>query len=298
MSDTGKPKIIMVVGPTASGKTSLAIELAQHFNGEVISADSRQVYTGLDIGSGKITKREMRGVPHHLLDVSSPQKVFTVAQYKERADAAIADIISRGKLPIICGGTGFYIDAVVSGVVLPDVPPNKQLRTQLEKKSAAHLFKMLQKLDPKRAQNIDPQNPRRIIRAIEIVRELGEVPHISKKSPYQALFIGTNVDPDILREKIARRLKTRLKKGMIDEARRLHRAGLSWKRMESLGLEYKYLALFLQKKISRAEMENLLTIAINQYARRQMMWFKRNKKIEWMKPKDLKKIEKKVLAFL
>ncbi len=293
-----KPKILVILGPTASGKSDLAVHLARRFNGEVISADSRQVYTGLDIGSGKITRTEMRGVPHHLLDVVSPKKVFTVAQYKELADEAIADIVSRGKLPIICGGTGFYIDAVVSGVVLPDVPPNKKLRVELEKKSPAQLFALLKKIDPRRAGTIDAQNPRRLIRAIEIARELGSVPHISAKSPYAALFIGTDVAPEILKERIAKRLTVRLKKGMMNEARRLHRDGLSWKRMEALGLEYKYLALFLQKKISRAEMETELAIAIGQYARRQMMWFKRNKKIVWMKPTATRKIEQKVRAFV
>lgn len=299
---TTKPKILVIVGPTASGKSDLAVSLARRFNGEVISADSRQVYRGMNIGSGKITKREMLGIPHHLLDVASPtaRRVFTVADYQKLADAAIADILSRGKLPILCGGTGFYIDAVVSGAVLPDVPPNPRLRAQLEKKSPAQLMKILNKLDPRRAAEIDAQNPRRLVRAIEITKALGSVPaatHAPLK--YKALFIGIDIEKDELKKRIAARLQSRLKKGMANEVRRLHeRDGLSWKRMESFGLEYRYLAHFVRGKIFREEMIAELETAISQYARRQMSWFKRNEKIAWMKPAQKTEITKRVKNFL
>ena len=163
----------MVLGPTASGKSDLAVRLAKTFNGEVVSADSRQVYRGMNIGTGKITKKEMRGIPHHLLSVASPKKTFDVVQWKEKADKAIADIIQRGKMPIICGGTGLYIKALVENVAYPDVPPDWKLRKTLERKTTHQLFATLQKLDPLRAQTIDPRNPRRLIRAIEIVKHTG-----------------------------------------------------------------------------------------------------------------------------
>src|SRR3989344_2993718 len=163
-----KQKVLIIVGPTSSGKSALAVELARRFNGEVISADSRQVYKGLDIGTGKVTKREMRGVRHHLLDVASPKRVFTAHDFAERARAAIEDIASRGKLPVIAGGAGFYIDAFVGRIVLPEAPANAALRARLETKTAARLFALLKKKDPRRAKTIEPRNKRRLIRALEI----------------------------------------------------------------------------------------------------------------------------------
>jgi len=153
-----KYKIIVILGTTATGKSSLAVKVAKKFNGEVISADSRQVYKGLNIGTGKITKKDMKGVPHHMLDVVSPKKVFSVSLFQKKTEKIIADIISRNKIPIICGGTGFYIQSIVEGVTLPKVPPNKALRKKLEKNTPQELFKILQKLDPRRAKNIDKKN--------------------------------------------------------------------------------------------------------------------------------------------
>ena len=168
-----RPKIIVVLGQTASGKSEFAVKLAKKFNppvgGEIISADSRQVYKGLDIGSGKIIKKEMKGVPHHLLDITSPKRTFTVYQYQKLAKKALKDIIKRGKIPIICGGTGLYIDSIIYGIKFPEVPPNPKLRKKLEKRTTEELFKQLQKLDPRRAQNIDKYNRRRLIRALEII---------------------------------------------------------------------------------------------------------------------------------
>jgi len=317
-------KILVIVGPTASGKSDLAVRLAQRFNGEVVSADSRQVYKGLDIGTGKITVVEMQGVQHHLLDVASPLRKFTVERYKKLAAKAIADIAKRGKVPIICGGTGFYIDALVDGVEFPNVSPNPKLRAELAKLGAQDptvLLARLAKLDPERAAGIDPHNLRRIIRAIEIATELGKVPKISTDqnstvkttSPYDPLFIGINPDPETLRTKIQTRLIDRIEKhGMIEEAQKLHdgtiskatgtteSAGatpLSWKRMEELGLEYRYLALFLQGKITRAEMIKRLGFEIWHYAKRQLTWFKRNKRIQWFESGSDEKIHSIVTTF-
>lgn len=296
---TKLPKIITVVGPTASGKSDLAVEIALQIGGEVISADSRQVYRGLDIGSGKITKFEMRRVPHHLLDVADPKKQFSVVQYRQHAIVAITDILARGKVPIICGGTGFYIDALVGSIVIPEVPPNKMLRAQLGKKNATQLFLILQKLDPRRAGDVDAQNPVRLIRAIEIARSIGSVPRLEERPPsWDVLQIGIKTDKEKLREKISLRLTKRMRKGMLAEGRRLHAHGLSWKRMRALGLEYRALADILTKSSLRPDIEQRLITEICQYAKRQMTWFKRTKTIKWFALSEKRKIIITVKKFL
>src|SRR5579864_8715932 len=179
----GNSKILVILGPTATGKSDLAVGLALKFNGEIISADSRQVYKGLDIGTGKITKKEMKGVSHYLLDVASPKKTFTVSKFKELADRKIEDILKRNKLPIICGGTGFYIQSIVDNIVLPDVDRDEKLRKRLVDKSKNELLLLLKKLDPERAKTVDYNNPPRLIRAIEIATALGKVPHLGTEFP-------------------------------------------------------------------------------------------------------------------
>jgi len=186
-----RQKVLVIVGPTASGKSALAVELAHKFGGEIISADSRQVYKGLNLGSGKITRREMRGVPHHLLNEMSSHRLFTAHDFVARATKAISDISRRGKLPIIAGGTGFYIDALVGRIVLPNVKENPKLRAQLEKKTEEQLFLMLQKRDPRRAKTIDRHNKRRLVRALEIAAALGRVPqNIDLRGRYDVLWLG------------------------------------------------------------------------------------------------------------
>lgn len=294
-----KTKIIAVVGPTASGKTDLAVELARRFNGEVISADSRQVYTGLDIGTGKATKREMRGVPHHLLDVASPKRTMSVVQYERLATRAIRDILKRGKIPIICGGTGLYIDAVLTNMSFPAVPPDATLRRVLAKLSTEELFKRLHALDPERAGNIDAKNPHRLIRAIEIATTLGSVPLRTPATPrYDTLTIGLMFPREKLGERIHARLLARMRRGMVAEVKRLHTEGLSWKRMDDLGLEYRFLAQFLQGEIPKDEMLRDLETAIKNYAKRQMVWFKRDKNIHWFAPSDASKSFETVKEFL
>lgn len=285
------PRIIVIVGPTASGKSALAVRLAKKFSGEIISADSRQVYKGLDIGSGKITKREMEGIPHHLLGVVSPKRRFSAAQFQSKAHRAIAEILSRGKLPIIAGGTGFYIQTIVDSISLPKVPPNRILRKKLEKVSPKNLFTILRKLDPNRAIKIDRHNRHRLIRAIEIAKMLGSVPKLKGKSSYRVLMIGIKAPQKTLHKKIHNRLLARLRASMVREAKNLHSKGLSWKRLEELGLEYRYLAFYLQKKLSKKEMVTQLETSIRQYAKRQMTWFKRDKHIEWFSPTSVRKIE-------
>lgn len=283
-----KPRLVIILGPTASGKSDVAVEAAKLLHGEVVSADSRQVYRGLDLGTGKITTDEMQGIPHHLLDVANPEDIFTVTDYKKLAEAAIEDIVSRGKLPILAGGTGLYIDTLVNNLEIPEVPPNPELRDKLSETSTHELFKILSELDPERAATIDKHNPRRLVRAIEIAEALGKVPPLTYESTkYDPLFIGVSLPKDILELRIKRRLRSRIERGMIQEAEQLHAKGLSWERMESLGLEYKYLALHLQGKLSAEEMETELAKAIIDYTKRQMTWFKKNPRIIWLTPPEI-----------
>lgn len=278
-------KLIVILGPTASGKTDLSIKLAKKFNGEVISADSRQVYKGMDIGTGKITEKEMMGIPHYLLDVASPKKIFTVADYKKLAEKLIDKILKKGKIPFIVGGTGFYIDAVLGNASIPEVKPDWKLRKKLGKKSVEGLYKMLKKLDPERAKLIDKYNPRRLIRAIEIVLKTKKpVPEIKSQSPvFDVLYIGVKRNKKELEKLIEKRLIKRLESGMLNEAKRLRKTGVSFKRMEEFGLEYRYMAYYLQKKISYDEFITRLNKEIEHYAKRQMTWFKKNKQIKWVK---------------
>jgi len=300
---TMKRKLLVIVGPTAVGKSALSVELARTYNGEIISADSRQIYTGLDIGTGKITVEEMKGVPHHLIDVANPKKQFSVAEYQTLAREKMDDIFSRGNIPIICGGTGLYIDALLGKVVIPNVPPNPKLRKQLEKKSVIELFAMLKRLDSRRAEGIDPHNPRRLIRAIEIAKALGTVPRYAdilknNSIDVEPLYVGLMLPSEVLRQRIHDRLLSRLDEGMLIEATELHRKGLSWKRMEDLGLEYRYMSRHLRGLISQEEMITQLQSEIWRYAKRQMTWFRRNTEIKWFLPKQTADIERKVRNFL
>ena len=274
----------MILGPTASGKSALAVKLAKKINGEIISADSRQVYKGLDIGSGKITRKEMGGVPHYCLDIVSPKKIFTVADFKKCAEKAIEKIFTKNKIPIIVGGTGLYIQAIVDNIILSEVKPNWKLRKELEKKTTEEMFKMLKKLDPERAKNIDAKNPRRLIRAIEIAKKLGKTPKLKPMSrrDLDIRQIGIKLPDEILKKNIEKRIKKMLKGGLVAETKKLRKSGLSWKRIYELGFEYKYPALFLRRKISKDEMLAKMLVENRQYSKRQMTWFKRDKRIKWI----------------
>lgn len=281
-------KIIVILGPTASGKSDLAVKIAKKFNGEVVSADSRQVYKGMNLGTGKITKKEMRGIPHHLLDVASPKTKFDVVKYKKLAEKEIEDILKRNKLPIVCGGTGFYIQAIVDNIIFPEVASDPKLRKKLGKQSIEKLLKILKKLDPARFETVDQKNKRRIIRAIEISKTLGKVPKLKSNPKYNSLQIGIDIDKETLKKNIEKRLVKRLKQGMISEVKRIHNppvgGGVLWKKLIEFGLEYKFITLYLQGKISKQEMADQLKSAIWQYAKRQMTWFKRDERIIWIHP--------------
>lgn len=296
-----KLRVVALVGPTASGKTALGIYLAQKCNGEIISADSRQVYRGLDIGTGKVTKKEMAGVPHYLLDVISPKKQFAVSDFVQKATHATDLIYQAGHLPILVGGTGLYVDTFVGRMSYPEVPPNPKLRAQLETKTAPELFEQLQKLDPRRAQTIEKENPRRLIRAIEIAKAIGKSPPEwgpipASEQKYEVLWLGLAPTQEKLYANIHTRLLTRITEGMVAEAVQLHKQGLSYKRMDELGLEYRFLAQLLQNKISKEDFVSGLERAIQHYAKRQMRWFKRNSDICWVHSK--REALQKVRAFI
>jgi len=293
-----KQKIVVIVGPTASGKTSLSIELAKKFNGEVVSADSRQVYRGLDIGTGKVTEEEMQGIPHHLLDVAEPQDTYTVADYVRDGRAAIASIHSRGKLPVIVGGTFLYIDALIGKISMPEVPPNEALRAKLELLTKERLFEMLEDQDQERALTIDKDNKRRLIRALEIVGAIGVVPSTESNEQYDVLTLGIEISREKLVDNIHERLITRLNDGMIEEVQNLYESGLSYTRLEELGIEYQYIALFLQEKITKENMLTQIETKSRQYAKRQMTWLKRDEGIVWVDKNKTEDIEKRVEEFL
>lgn len=295
-------KLLAVVGPTASGKSELAVQLAKKFNGEIISCDSRQVYKGMDIGTGKVEGAwvhngdhrvfRYKGIPHYCIDYVNPKSQYSVARFQKDAGKAITDILKRGKLPILCGGTGQWIDAVISNQKIPEVKPNLKLRHKLEKLSLPEMFQQLKRLDPDRAAVIDAHNPRRLIRALEIVLTTGKpVPKLSTQQNFDVLWIGLYPGQEQLYKKIDKRLKQRLDEGMVKEVQKLRKQGLSWKKLESFGLEYKYMALYLQKKLAMPEMTSQLAFAIKHYSKRQMTWFRRNQTITWLSdPKKALKI--------
>ncbi|OGN03003.1 MAG: tRNA (adenosine(37)-N6)-dimethylallyltransferase MiaA [Candidatus Yanofskybacteria bacterium RIFCSPHIGHO2_01_FULL_43_42] len=336
MSKINSTKVIVIVGPTASGKSDLAIKIAKRFGGEIISADSRQVYRGMDIGTGKVARDATfpvpsskvkskklkvlsskdfysKGVKHYLIDIASPKKQFTADDFKKLGEKAIKEVLTKNKIPIIVGGTGFYIDVLLERMAVAEVPPNKKLRAQFDKLTVEHLFKMLKKLDPWRAKTIDSKNKRRLIRALEIVISTGKPVTNSKfkilNSKFNILWLGLNPDKEKLTEKIKKRLDTRLKQGMIEEVAQLHKQGISWKRLDDFGLEYRWISRWLRNNpqsvmrnaqfLNSQEFENLLRDIIK-YSKRQMTWFKRNPEIYWINPPagGQKNAEKLLVRFL
>lgn len=290
-------KLLVITGPTSSGKSALAIEVAKRWNGEIISADSRQVYRGMDIGTGKVKRdphspatnyrlptTNSEGIPHHLLDVANPNDDYNISHFLRDAKVAIADISHRGKLPIICGGTGFWIQALVENQELPNISPDPLLREELSKKTPEELFEILKTLDPERANTIDGNNPRRLVRAIEIAqfKEQGTMSKEQKTLDSCSLFpahcsllLALCPPKDILDAKIKVRLDARFDEGMIDEVTRLHTEGVSWERLDAFGLEYRWISRYLRNSISERNMKERLLFEIIHYAKRQMTWIRR-----------------------
>ena len=271
-------QMITILGPTASGKTPLAAALAKEIDGEIISADSRQVYRRMDIGTGK-DLTDYDGVPYHLIDICEPGTKYNLFQYQQDFFDAYNNIIGKGKTPILCGGTGLYIEAVLKGYKLSPVPQNQELRDRLDGKSLAELTQMLVALKEKNGSNMhnttDVDSCQRAIRAIEIETYNLENPMPRRElPPVDSLIIGVNIDREARRKKITRRLKVRLEGGMVDEVKALLDEGIPAEDLIYYGLEYKFVTEYLIGKITYEEMFQRLEIAIHQFAKRQMTWFR------------------------
>ena len=334
------PKIIVILGPTASGKTDLGLALAKKYNGEIISADSRQVYKKMDIGTAKPTGEwasvvspgafgqvegvlnyqsirdpstslrsaqndsevyTVQGVPHHLMDIVSPDTDFSLADFKNMATTSIYDILKRGKLPIVVGGTGLYIWAIVDNLDIPTVKPNIELRNELEKKSLAELVAQLQKIDPHSADKIDLKNPRRVLRALEVAISSGQsfVTQQTKSKPlFDVLQIGISVDKEELNARIEKRVDAQMREGLLVETKALEASGYGWDLPSMSGICYRQIGYFLQGKMELPEAVQVLKVDTKKYAKRQMTWFKRDKRVQWVKNGKLEEVDELVKKFL
>jgi tRNA dimethylallyltransferase len=293
-------KLVVILGTNASGKSALGIQLAQHFGGEIVSADSRQVYRGLDLGTGKITPDEAALARHHLIDVANPGEYYSLAQYQRAAFEAIDKISEAGKLPLLVGGTGLYVSAVVNGYELVDVPPNEPLRAELEQLPTSELVSRLQQLDPETAGRIDTANPRRLIRALEIAMAGSSGASARRSTPlYDCLQLGLTWPKPVLEARIKERLAHRLKLGMVEEVSRLRARGVPDVWLEKLGLEYRYITRHLRGEISTVEaLCAQLEVAIRQLAKDQLTWFKRDPRIHWLGEDYFKKACERIEQFL
>ncbi len=290
-------KLIVILGPTASGKTKLAIDLAKQFDGEIVSADSRQVYKEMNIGTNKPTKREIKSVPHHLIDIIKPNQEFNVALYKDLALKTIQEIQARNKLPFLVGGTGLYISAVVENIDFPRIPANKKLRKKLEKKTEKELFSLYRKLDPEGSKFIEKENKRRLIRAIEVCKATGKSFWQQRKKDeplFNVLEIGIKTDKKILQERIQKRIKKMIKKGLEKEVRKLFKQYKNIPSLDTIG--YKEWKEYFEGKINKEAAIEKIIANTKRYAKRQMTWFKKDKKIKWIKNK--KEAERLIRNFL
>lgn len=294
-----KPKVLVIVGPTASGKTSLSIELALRFGGEIISADSRQVYRKLDIGTEKITEAEMNGIPHHLIDVADIEETYTAHDFKRDATKAITDITTRGKLPIVAGGTFFYVDVLLGKSPTAHVTPNETLREHLSEFSADMLYQQLERLDPARALSIDKHNKRRLVRALEIIAAEGKVPPDTPTDcPYDVRLIGIERNRDELRARIRARAEAALSRGLVNETKHLLNSGISPDRLSEIGLEYRLVLQHLNGEISLEDLPQKMEEKVWQYAKRQLTWLQRDPDITWYTPEDTERVFSDIETFL
>ncbi len=300
------PKIIVILGPTASGKTDLSLKLAEKFNGEIVSADSRQVYKKMNIGTAK-PKADFKsgaymveGVPHYMMDIIDPDDDFSLAVYKTMALKSIKDILRKKKLPIVAGGTGLYIRMLVDNLDIPPVESNKQLRKQLEKKKLLELAAMLVKMDPATAKKIDLQNPRRVLRALEVFISSGQsfFKQSAKSKPlFEFLQIGLNLSSEELGSKINARADKQIEDGLVDETKKLAKK-YSWDLPSMSGIGYRQIGFYLRGEATLEEAVDILKRDTRRYAKRQMTWFKRDKRIVWIKNTNLALAEKLVKKFL
>jgi tRNA dimethylallyltransferase len=296
--------LIVILGPTASGKTHLASKLAYDLQGEIISADSRQVYKNMDIGTGKDLNQYIingRRIPYHLIDIVAPENEFNLFEFQYRFYKIFSELIEKKILPVLVGGTGLYLESVLTGYNMPHAPINQELRKGLYRKSKDELQKMLLALKPQLHNKTDLEDSERLIRAIEIerARSIKDQP---QKPDIDAVVFGIRWERSTLRQRITARLKERLEQGMIEEVMKLHTAGLTWTKLESFGLEYRFISQYLQRKISFDEMTNKLNTAIHQFAKRQETWFRRMEKkgivINWLQSNDYSLLKESVMKFL
>ncbi|MFH1508790.1 MAG: tRNA (adenosine(37)-N6)-dimethylallyltransferase MiaA [bacterium] len=307
MTPTNKQKLVIITGPTASGKSFLGVKLAKKYDGYVISADSRQIYKGMDVGTGKITKEEIDNVRHFMLDFVKPDEEFTVGQFKKEAEKIIS---SKKRLPFLVGGTGLYIDAVCKNLTIPKIKPNNELRSELENKSFEELHKQLETLDPEIIKTIDLKNKRRLIRALEICLESGR-PYSEQrkqgKPKYDLLEIGLDISKEELYNRIDKRIDEMIEVGnvnennktntdLIMETKQLLDENYSLMLPSMSGIGYKEIAEYLQGAIDLDEAKIRMSTRTKQYAKRQMTWFKRNKNIHWVG--DLSEADNLVEKFL
>ena len=285
-----KPKVVVIVGPTASGKTAISIELAKKIDGEIISADSMQIYKEMNIGSAKPTKEEMQGIYHHMIDVIEPTENFNVAKYKEMAEECIEKILAKGKIPIIVGGTGLYVSTLTNGIEFSEIESDDEYRKELENIAEQEngidiLFEQLKKVDPEAANVIDKNNVRRVIRALEIYKVTGKTKtQVDKESikelKYDYRIFGLLWDRQELYDRIDKRVDIMIEMGLVDEVEKLNKRGISSTAIQGLG--YKEIIEYLDKKLTLVEAIEKVKQETRRYAKRQMTWFKRDKNIVWL----------------
>jgi tRNA dimethylallyltransferase len=296
--------LVVILGPTASGKTHLAAKLAYDLHGEIISADSRQVYKNMDIGTGKDLNQYIindRQIPYHLIDIVAPENEFNLFEFQNRFYKIFGELIEKKILPVLVGGTGLYLESVLTGYNMPYAPMDQELRKDLNRKSKDELQKMLLALKPQLHNKTDLEDSERLIRAIEIERARSTKDQ-TQKPDIDAVVFGIRWERSKLRQRITVRLKERLEQGMIEEVMKLHTAGLTWTKLESFGLEYRFISQYLQRKITFDEMKNKLNTAIHQFAKRQETWFRRMEKkgivINWLQSNDYSLLKESVMKFL
>lgn len=289
-----KPKILAVVGPTASGKTSLGIALAKEFDGEIISADSRQIYRGMDIGTAKsLGEYTDQGIRNHLVDIRDPNEDYTVAEFKRDAELAIDDILSRKKLPILVGGTGLYIHAVLENLDIPMIAADPKLRAELESEierdGLAAVFEKLVALDPEAAYIVDPKNPRRVVRALEVALITGKpftAQRRKNETRYEALELGINPPPEILRERIDRRIDEMMRDGLVDEVKILLKTAGKNRPIAFDAMGYREIIDHLEGQTTLEEAVTSMKLNTWHFARRQQTWFRKDKNVQWIKTAD------------
>ncbi|HDQ03121.1 MAG TPA: tRNA (adenosine(37)-N6)-dimethylallyltransferase MiaA [Deltaproteobacteria bacterium] len=297
--------LVVILGPTASGKTAMAAKLAFDLRGEIISADSRQVYKGMDIGTGKdLNQYTVRGekIKYHLIDVIAPQEEFSLYDFQTKFYQIFSDLAGKKILPIMVGGTGLYLESVLAAYDLPPAPADEQLREKLSGKTKSELQEILLSLKPRVHNITDMEDTRRLVRAIEIERARKGTFRLKEKPEIDAAVFGIKWDRAVLRRRITGRLEERMNQGMIEEVETLHKEGLSWERLESFGLEYRLAALYLQNKLSYREMTQSLNTGIHQFAKRQETWFRRMEKrgtiIHWIEGDNYTLLKESVLKYL